>query len=286
MYPMDFFEYLSNTDKANLIDFIKDSYENNTKMPFHSLALDMYYEYLETGGFPEVVYAKINGESSNHIESIKKKIFDVYRSSYALFDSTLSFIKTEEIMNTIPEILVKDNKKFQYGVIKKGARSKEYDGNIQGLINGGIINRSFRLIDVKSPLSKEKDEESFKLYYNDVGLLYTALFMNHTKLLTDNHLRNSLIENDIANTLIKLGYNIYYYQSDAKSEVEFVIQNKVGKIIPIEITSTSSSKSKIMSVFTNKFNISEAIKVTEDNFTKRKAITLIPVYAICCLKDI
>ena len=246
MSTMDFFEYLSNTDKANLIDFIIDSYENNTKMPFHSLALDMYYEYLETGGFPEVVFAKINGYNNQYLDSIKNKIFDVYRSSYSLFDNNIPFIRTEEVIKIIPNILIRENKKFQYGMIKKGGRSKDYEASINSLVNSGFINRSYRLKDVISPLSKEKDDESFKLYYNDVGLLYTKLFMNHTKLLTDNNLRRSLIENDIANTLIKLGYNIYYYQSDAKAEVEFIIQNKVGKIVPIELTSPRSYKSTIM----------------------------------------
>ena len=286
MYPMDFFEYLKNTDKAHLIEFIKDSYENNTKMPFHNLALDTYYEYLETGGFPEVVYAKINNLSSNHLDSIKNKILDVYRSNYSLFDNVIPFIKTEEIMQNIPVVLSKENKKFQYGVIKKGARSKDYELSISSLVNNGIINRSFRVVNVTNPLAKEKDEESFKLYYNDVGLLYTGLFMNQAKLLTDNNLRKSLIENDIANTLIQLGYNIYYYQTEAKAEVEFIIQNNIGKIIPIELTSTKSSKSKILSTFNDKFNINEAIKITEDNFIKRKNTRLIPVYAVCCLKDL
>ena len=286
MYPMDFFEYLQNTDKANLIDFIKDSYENNTKMPFHNLALDAYYEYLETGGFPEVIYAKLNNQSVYCLDSIKKKILDIYRSNYSLFDSSIPFVKTEEIIKTIPLALSKDNKKFQYGIIKKGARSKDYELSISSLVNNGIINRSYRVANVVSPLAKEKDDESFKLYYNDVGLLYTGLFMNHAKLLTDNNLRKSLIENDIANTLIMLGYNIYYYQTEAKAEVEFIIQNKLGKIIPIELTSTKSSKSKILSTFNEKFHITEAIKITEDNFIKRKNTRLIPVYAVCCLKDL
>ena len=286
MYPMDFFEYLLNTDKANLIDFIRDSYENNTKMPFHNIALDMYYEFLETGGFPEVVAAKINGLSSENLDSIKLKILNIIRSKYSLFDSNISFIKTEEIMQAIPSTLSKENKKFQYGTIKKGARSKDYDQSINTLVNYGILNRSYRVINVKSPLNKEKDEESFKLYYNDVGLLYSGLFMNHSKLLIDNNLRKSLIENDIANTLIKLGYNIFYYQTDAKAEVEFIIQNNIGKIIPIELTSTKSSKSKILSTFNEKFNIKESIKITEDNFIKRKDTRLIPIYAICCFKDL
>lgn len=286
MYSMDFFEYLSNTDKAHLIDFIIDSYENNSKMPFHNIAMDTYYEYLETGGYPEVVYAKINGFDSLYLENIKNKIRNVIRSNYSLFKSNVPFIKTEEVMNIIPKMLSKKNKKFQYNLIKRGARSKEYDPNINMLVSHGILIRSYRVNNIKGPLIKEKDDESFKLYYNDVGLLYSGLFMNHQKLLTNEELKASLMENDIANTLIKLGYNLYYYQTEAKSEIEFVIQNKMGKIIPIELKFNKSSKSKILSTFNSRFNILEAIKIKEDNFSRKNGIKSIPVYAISVLKDL
>lgn len=286
MSTMDFFEYLSNTDKIQLIDFIKDSFDNNTTMPFHQMALDTYYEYLITGGFPEVVNAYLSGGSDLEVEVIKRKIMDIYRSEYSLYRDGADILKCEDIMRVLPVSLTKENKKFQYGLIRKGARSKEYEDSINNLVANGILNRSFRLNDVKSPLLGARDIESFKLYFNDVGLLYTSLFLNKQKFLMDYDVRRSLIENEIANSLIRLGYNLYYYQSDGKAEISFVIQNRNGKIMPIEVVNMKLTKAKAMSLFTNKFNINECIRLTEDNFSHKKGVRFIPVYAVCYLKEL
>ena len=214
------------------------------------------------------------------------KILDIYRSEYSLFEDGNILSRSEEIINSLPLTLVKENKKFQYGIIKKGARSKEYESSINYLVNNSILNRSYKLNDIKSPIMSMRDEESFKLYFNDVGLFYSSLHLNKSKFLIDNDLRRSLIENDAANTLIKLGYSLYYYQSDGKAEINFVIQNRQGKIIPIEVVNMRLTKAKAMSLFLNKYNLSECIRLTEDNFSKKKGIRFIPVYAICCLKDL
>ena len=89
-----------------------------------------------------------------------------------------NFVRSNEIINSMPFQLTKENRKFQYGFIKKGGRSKDYDGSINILVANNILNRSYRLLDVKSPLSSMRDLESFKLYVNDVGLLYTMLHLN------------------------------------------------------------------------------------------------------------
>lgn len=285
MYNMDFFEYLSNTDKAQLIDFIKDSYETGNSMPFHQMALEAYYEYLVTGGFPEVVDAKINGKSDLEIEAIKQKIFDVYRSEYAKEDLALS-VKCNEIMKVLPLELMKENKKFQYGVIRKGARSKEYENSIEYLVYNGIVHRSFRITDISKSLASMKDQESFKLYFNDAGILYSKMFLNKAKLLTDTDIRRALIENDVANSLTKHGFSLYYYQSDGKAEINFVIQNRAGKIIPIEVVNMKLTKAKAMSFFLSKYGFKDCIRLTEGNFSFKKGVKCIPVYAIACLNDL
>ena len=201
------------------------------------------------------------------------------------YDSSNS-IKTDEIIRFLPSQLIKENKKFQYGLIKKGARSKDYENSINYLVTNGILNRSYRLNDVNSPLSSFKDLLSFKLYFNDVGLLFSLLFLNKSKLLMNDDIRRSLIENDIANTLIKIGYSLYYYQSDGKAEIQFVIQNRIGKIIPIEVVNMKLTKAKAMSMFLKKYNLFDSIRITEDNFSKKKNIRFIPIYATNCLKDL
>ena len=286
MSTMDFFEFLSNTDKVQLVDFIKDSFDNNTPMPFHQMALDTYYEYLQTGGFPEVVDVYLSGGTDLEVEAIKRKIMDVYRSEYSLYENGSDLLKCEDVMNVLPLSLTKENKKFQYGLIRKGARSKEYEGSINNLVSNGVLNRSFRINDVKSPLLSVRDLESFKLYFNDAGLLYTTLFLNKQRFLMDYDIRRSLIENEVANSLVRLGYNLYYYQSDGKAEISFVVQDRNGKIMPIEVVNMKLTKAKALSLFTSKFNINECMRLTEDNFSKKKGVRFIPVYATCYLKEL
>ena len=255
-------------------------------MPFHQMALEAYYEYIITGGFPEVVMAKINGGTDLEIEALKKKILDIYCSEYSSFSDGSLLLRNTEIMRFLPSQLIKENKKFQYGAIKKGARSKEYENSINYLVTNGILNRSYRLKDIVSPLLGGKDNESFKLYYNDSGLLYTSLFLNKQRFLIDLDLRRSLIENEVAMTLIRQGFNLYYYQSDGKAEITFVIQDRNGKIMPIEVVNMKLIKAKAMSLFVNKFGFNECIRLTEDNFSIKRGTRYIPVYALCYLKEL
>lgn len=286
MYPIDFEEFLVNSDQKQLVAFIKDSYLNNTSMPFHQVALDLYNDYLSTGGYPEVVNAYLNGVDFNHIEVIKQKIMDVIKKETIDSNTLIDIQRGNDVLNSLGYQLIKDNKKFQYGNIKKGSRSKDYESCINYLGLNGLIHRSFKLDDVKSPLSSYKDVESFKLYPNDVGLLYSMLHLNQGKFLNDNDIRRTLIETDVANTMINMGYSLYYYQSEGKTEINFVIQNRMGEIIPIEISNKNLSKAKALSMFISKYKIDNSIRLTEDNFSKKKNVRYIPVYATFCLKDL
>ena len=286
MYPLDFEEFLVNADKRQLVDFIKSSYINNTPMPFHQLAFDLYNDFLITGGYPEVVSAYLKGADYILLDSIKQKIIDTIKKETIEVYNLIDVQRSNEVLNSLPYQLLKENKKFQYGNIKKGSRSKEYETSINYLGMNQLIHRSFKLNDVKSPLSSYRDPESFKLYPNDVGLLYTMMHLNKMKFITDNDIRKTLIENNVANTLVNLGYNLYYYQSEGKTEISFVIQNRLGNIIPIEIVNMNLTKAKALSMFMTKFKVDNPIRLTEDNFSKKKNIKYIPLYATFCLKDL
>ena len=111
------------------------------------------------------------------------------------------------------------------------------------------------------------------------------MFLNKIKFLSDDRIKSILIENAIAISLINAGFNLYYYQSEGKAEVSFVIQNRIGKVIPIELVNKNMSKAKALTLFMTKYNIKEAVRVTEDNFSLKKGIKYIPIYAIFCLKE-
>ena len=286
MYPIDFEEFLVNTNNQQLVAFIKDSYLNNTKMPFHQVALDLYNDYLITGGYPEVVLGYLNGLDEIKLECIKQKIVDCIKRELIDSYNLIDIQRGKEVLDSIASQLLKDNKKFQYGNIKKGSRKTDYESSIKFLGINSLIHRSFKLEDVKSPLSSYKDSECFKLYANDVGLLYSMMHLNKIKFMGSDDIKRTLIENNVANTLINMGYSLYYYQSEGKTEINFIIQNRLGEIIPIEIVNMKLTKAKALSVFTSKFKVGPPIRLTEDNFSKKKNVRYVPVYASFCLKDL
>ena len=283
MTNMDFEEFLIAKDNKQLIEFIKNSFKNNDNMPFHTLALDLYNEYMATGGMPEAVQLNVLGKSSLYSNCVFDKVVDSYKKEISGLDNLIDITRSIEVFDSIPFQLQKPNKKFQYGLIKTGGRSKDYNKSLDFLCKNGFCYRSYKISNIKLPISSCKDLESFKLYLNDTGLLYYLMYLNKNKFLLDNNIRNIIYENSIAINLINLGFNLYYYQSEGKAEVSFVVQTRTGKIIPIELVDKNVSKSKALTLLMKKFNITEAIRITEDNFSIKKGIKYIPIYALFCL---
>ena len=285
MNEVDFEEYLMAINNKQLIDFIKTSYKNNSPMPFHNVAMDYYDEYLMTGGLPEAVEMSINEKNKLLLNSIYNKVSDTYKKEIGTLDNLIDITRGLEVYDSIPYQLQKPNRKFQYGLIKAGSRSKDYDKAITFLHNNGFAYKCYKVSDAKIPLSSCKDPESFKIYLNDTGLLFSRMHLTRTKFLTNINIKNIIYENSIAINLINMGYNLYYYQSEGKAEVSFVIQSRSGKIMPIELVDKNLSKSKSLTLFMNKFGLKEAIRVTDENFSMKKGVKYIPIYALFCLNE-
>ena len=285
MNEMDFEEYLWARREKSLAKMIRTSFEKRKTCSFHKVALNLFYEYLETGGLPEVVKASLEGKTSFELDAIKQKLLDVYKKEVALNKVLIDIPRGLEVIDSIPEQLKKENKKFQYGLLGTGRRAKEYESCIKYLVNNQLVYRSNKVKDIKSPLSSCKDVDSFKLYMPDDGLLYSMLHLNKKELLSNESIKETMYENHIAKTLAESDYSIYYYQSEGKAEVNFVIQNRMGQIIPIELTIKTNSKAKSLAVFMKKFTVLQAYRITENNFSTKKDIRYIPIYAVFCLND-
>jgi len=285
MNEMDFEEYCWAKDEKALSTLIRESYTKHRVCPFHKVALDLFQEYLITGGLPEVVQAELDGKNAYEIDAIKQKIIDIYKKEISLNKVLIDIPRGIEVLDSIPAQLRKENKKFQYGCMGTGKRAKEYESAINYLVNNQLVYRSYKIKNVKSPLSSCRETDSFKLYLPDDGLLFTMLHLNLKQFISDEKLKETLYENHIAKTLVEAGYSLYYYQSEGKAEVNFVIQNRMGQIIPIEIATKSMSKAKSLSVFIKKYITQQAYRITENNFSTKKEVRYIPVYAAFCLND-
>ena len=286
MLPMDFEEYLTALGKEELVDFIKNCFKNNTKNPFHKVAMEYYNSYIVTGGMPEAVDLSIRDNNTILLNSVFDKIIDSYKKEMSLQDNLIDITRSNDVYESIPKQLSKSNKKFQYGLIKDGGRSKEYENGLNFLHNNGFIYKCYKLQEVKSPISNYKDKDNFKVYMNDTGLLYKKLNINNKLFNEEDIYKTVLYENSVAISLISAGYSLFYYQSDGKAFIDFVIQTRTGNIVPIELVPFSKTKSKALSVYINKFKPTESIRITQDNFCIRKGVRYIPLYAAFCLSDL
>lgn len=285
MSEMDYEEYLWAHNEKSLAELIKESFNKRKTCPFHKIALELFQNYIITGGLPEVVAAEVNGKSQYELDAIKQKLVDVYKKEVINTKNLIDITRGVEVIDSIPEQLTKENKKFQYGVMGVGKRKKEYENSIEYLVSNQLLYRSYKAKDIKSPLSSCKDKDSFKLYAVDDGLLFTMLHLNYKQFISNENIKETLYENHIAKSLVNNGFSIYYYQSEGKAEVNFVIQNRKGQIIPIELTTKTNSKAKSLSVFMKKFTVPEGFRITENNFQTKKNIRYIPIYATFCLNN-
>lgn len=281
-----FFEYLKFVGKEQMVSFIEDSFKTNKPMPFHSMAMELYNDYVITGGYPSAIVDFNENKSYTSLSSIHEKNIGLLKTKLLDLDNLIDIKRGIEVYDNMSIQLLKENKKFLYGILRTGARAKEYEKAIKFLVDNNIVIKSVRLSALASPLSKIKDEDSFILYFNDSGILFKKMNVNPNRLFTNDKLMNVVYENNIVSTLKSNGFSIYYYQSEGKAFLDIVLQTRNGKIIPIEIVDEeSNSKSKSLSLSMNKYGINCAIRFTSGNFREKKGVKYVPYYASCCVTE-
>lgn len=285
MTEMDYEEFLWAIGEKEVAEKIRYAYDNHRSCSVHTKALDYFYDYLITGGLPEVVEAFATNKHYGYLDSIKERVFDINKSELLNSKNLIDIERGIEVMESIPKQLEKDNKKFQYGILGYGRRAKEFENSINFLVTNQLVYRSYKIRVAKSPLSSCRELDSFKLYLPDDGLLSMRYNLTKDRLKVDENIKQALYENHIAHTLVESGYSLYYYQSEGKAEVNFVIQNRMGKIVPLELATKQGSKVKSLSVFMKKYIVTDAYRITENNFSSKKNVRYLPIYAIFCLNE-
>lgn len=287
MYPLSFKEFLIALGRGDLVEEIKKHYDDNTKMDkdIHELCLQLYRTYLVVGGMPEVVQTYLNENKVISTIDIQSEILESYERDMTKYaDNSLSN-KIISVFDSIPVQLAKDNQKFQYKVISKGGTSSIFGEAIAWLKNSGIVNQIFK-VSAEMPLEMHKDLTSFKLYMSDVGLFVNKarypLYQIDLSIQPTMISMGPLTEHYVANELRKKGYEPYYWESDGKAELDFIIQKDMD-IIPIEVKSSTHTKSRSLDIYMKTFNPNYAIRISEKNFGFENNIKSIPLYAVFCI---
>lgn len=290
LYPLDFEEFLWALDKKDLANMIRQAFSEDKEFSLHSLANEYYRLYLAIGGMPRAILEYKEKQDMDFVTAILKDINNSYIADMAKYATSTETTKIMAVYNIISAQLAKENKKFQYKLIKSGARAYEYETAINWLNASGIINQCTKINEGKLPLSAFIEPESFKIYMGDVGLLCNKFGIPANIVIVENDNMNdfkgALAENYVCNSLVQCGLKPYYWESNGKAEVDFVVQDKEGNIIPIEVKSSIHTRSKSLNVFKSLYKIPYSIRISTKNFGFENDIKCIPLYSVFCLDNL
>lgn len=284
LYPLSFKEFLMATlgeRYAKLIEL--QDYTMIT--PFKQTYIDMLKHYFFIGGMPEVVQRYIDEKDFNSVRNVQKAILDSYQQDFSKHAPVEIVPKIRNIWTSIPSQLSKENKKFIYGLVKEGARAKDYEIAIMWLKDCGLIHKVPRVKAGKIPLSSYEDLKAFKLFFVDIGLLGCLAGLNQNILLNGNDLfvefKGALTEQYVCQQLQTIDdLNIYYYTNDrGNSEVDFVI-NLNDKVIPIEVKANINLKAKSLKMYQEKYSPEISVRTSMADFKHENNIIDLPLYSI------
>lgn len=292
MYPLDFEEFLwANGIDEKVIDTVKSCFEKESVVPdgIHKVMMELLYRYVIVGGLPEVVNTFLETKNIELTYKVQRNILSEYEEDMVKYADDADKSRIRECFESIPRQLAKENKKFQYSVVRKGGRSSQYIGSIQWLEDAGIVKRCYNTQITELPLEGNSINDCFKLYTSDIGLLVAMLdYGTQADILKGNLLgyKGAIFENLMADFLCKSGQKLYYFQKDSGLELDFLVRYQ-GECVALEVKAKSGKAKSLRTVLNNKniYHINNAIKLGRYNVGREKEVFTIPLYMGFLVKD-
>lgn len=286
LYPMSFEEFLDAMGEGQLVDILHSN-DHQLIDVFASKFIDLLRQYYFTGGMPEAVRTYCETKDLIAVRTIQKNILAAYEADIAKHTGSETQ-RVRMVWQSVPEQLARENKKFIYGAVRKGARAKDFEIAIQWLVDAGLVYKVNRVRDLKVPLRFYSDSNAFKLYLLDVGLLGAMTDAPAASILIGDNIfseyKGAFTENYVLQQIVTIPNRpVYYYSKDnSTQELDFVVQ-KDTTVCPIEVKAEENAKSKSLSAcITHDFkdyNL-HGIRFSMKGFKEQDWMTNIPLYAV------
>ena len=285
MHPLDFEEFLwANGITPQIIYKLKECFNEEKPVPdaLHEKMRQLILQYTVVGGMPEVVDTFVKTKQMNSVLALQRDIVRSYEDDMVKYadDKDKSLIK--ECFQSIPKQLSKENKKFQYSVVKKGGTASKFQGSIQWTEDAGIIARCYNLDLPELPLDGNAIDDVFKVYMQDTGLLVSMLEDGTQFDILQGNLygyKGAIFENLMADIFTKMGRKLYYYHKDSGLEIDFVIRYKGGAtLIEVKAATGNTKSTKTILSHPEKYHVAGAIKLGDYNVGRNEKMQTIPIY--------
>ena len=287
LYPFDFEEFLLAIKEDKLIEEIKKHYISNEPLldSIHQKAIDLYKKYLILGGMPSIINNFIlnNYNISDVNFELQDYIITTYLADMNKYTENTESIKNSKIYNAIPRELARENNIFKYSIVDKEARKNRYESSLDWLLSSNMILKCNLANKNESPLKAFANDEKFKIYLSDCGLLRSLSNIDYVEILFDKNemYKGVLTENYVACEFYTKFKELFYY-TFGKYEIDFLIKID-GNLIPVEVKSGRRTSSKSLVEYKNKYNPIYSIRISFKNFGFENGIKSVPLYAVFCI---
>jgi predicted AAA+ superfamily ATPase len=292
LYPLDFEEFLMAVGQKPLLQLLEKRDWTLIKT-FKEKYINLLRQYYYVGGMPEVVAAYAGKEDFAKVRDLQKNILAAYEHDFSKHAPNEIVPRIRMVWNSIPAQLSKENRKFVYGQVKKGARAKDFELALSWLKDSGLVYRIERVTKPGIPLKGYANSDAFKLYISDVGLLGAIGDIDVKTILDGNTIftefKGALAEQYVLQQLVvKKDLPVYYWSASedgGKAEVDFVVQ-LTGNVIPIEVKAEENLKAKSLKTYCDKYNPGVVVRTSMSDFREEPWLVNVPLYAISQLGDI
>ena len=290
LYPMTFEEFMKAAGEEGLFNILQTR-DWKLISAYKAKFIDLLKHYYYVGGMPEVVSKYCDSKNFTEVRTVQKQILSAYDQDFSKHAPYEIVPRIRMIWNSIPAQLAKENKKFIYGQLKKGARAKDYELALSWLTDCGQVQKVFRVNKPGIPLIAYQDPSAFKLYLVDVGLLAAKGDIDARTLLSGNTIftefKGALTEQYVLQQLLNSEiFTINYWSAErSTAEVDFVVQHQ-GEVIPIEVKAEENLQAKSLKVYHEKFNPKTSVRISMSDYRKQEWMTNLPLYAISQLKSL
>jgi predicted AAA+ superfamily ATPase len=290
LYPLSFLEFLDAIGESRFADLVRKA-DFETIGIFRDKFERLLKEYFYIGGMPQAVQAFLDDRNFDEVRRIQNNIIQLYEYDLSKHTSGILSERLRLVYESIPSQLGKENKKFVFGNIRSGARSKDYEDAIQWLVDCGLAYRVRRISKPGLPIKAYADLQAFKLYVHDIGLLSAMVNLDVKTIVEGSSIfeefKGSLTEQYVLSELIsELKIEPFYYSAERSTgEVDFVVQIS-GEVVPIEVKAEENLRAKSLKAYVEKFKPQIAVRTSLSNFHEEDWLINIPLYAITCLKQI
>lgn len=284
LYPLSFKEFLMATDKERFAALL-DKQDFGMITSFRQTYIEALKYYYFVGGMPEAVQSFAENRDFNEVREIQKRILAAYEQDFSKHAPNKIVPRLRMLWNSIPSQLAKENKKFIYGLVREGARAKDYETAIMWLSDCGLVHKVSRVNKAGIPLRAYEDLKAFKLFVVDVGLLGCMAGLRQHTLLDGNDLfvefKGALTEQYVCQQLKTIeDLDIYYYTNDRGScEIDFVVDTG-EQIIPVEVKAETNLRAKSLKTYQEKFSPGTSVRTSMSDYKKEEWVVNLPLYAI------